>query len=91
MNKTVVKFESVEITDFLIDDDKEMKWISGFDADRFDRFFVFIDSNKCVLIGFNKHEIKALVIVNIFNPLYRKIKKPPCCHLQAPIEDDIQA
>jgi len=45
MKKKFVEFESIERTDFLIDDDREMAWIAEFDARPFNRFFIFIDVN----------------------------------------------
>ena len=67
MKRKKVEFQSVEKTDFLIDDDKEMKWISCFDSQKFDRFFVFIDSNvndkwgETLFATLKKHNKEILV------------------------------
>jgi len=38
-------FERKDSIEFIIDDDREMKWISSFDSTNYERFFVVIDNN----------------------------------------------
>lgn len=42
LSTTYVRKDSI---DFIIDDDKEMSWISSFESSKFDRFFIVIDKN----------------------------------------------
>ena len=51
INKIDTEFISQEKVEFILDDDKELSWLAHFENTKFDRFFLFIDSNVKNLWG----------------------------------------
>lgn len=67
INKINAEFITKDKIEFILDDDKELGWLSQFQNDKYDRFFIFIDTNVNNVWGdriFNqlqKHNKKTFV------------------------------